>query len=1141
MNKGQVFQTDSETRWKSFKWTTRILLFLLLFFTTVCILAIMNDKNPPLPGLDERARAYQDKLDPSNRLTIPNKQNKKYAGFKSYLEKKVAEDSLKKIKEKAIKSPLVRAAFYVPWDPSSLRDLRLNGDKLNTIYPEWFFIDTLTYRLQTRIDTAGLAVMRQNKLSIQPILNNFHSNRFNPTKGFFDPVLCHVLFTDAAHRENIIRQLADTLRYYNLQGINIDFEALKEETNEPLVSFQQQLYEALHKENFLVSMDVEAKNEDYDYAQLEKYNDHMVLMAYDQYSSGTGAGPISGQKWIEELLDWMDDKVDVQKIILGVAGYGRDWTNSSGTNDLTYPKLIDQAKLANATIDFDNDSYNLHYTYVEAPTDSSNEIKHNIWFTDAATTFNVLRFSDDYATSGTALWRLGSEDPRIWKFYGRDLSKQALQLHPFDFNSISTLPYDQNAKPTAIGEGELLKIIFTPSKGKVKIETDSADLLIAEQQYLQLPSGYVYEKFAEDTVPLGKPGHKIILTFDDGPDAVYTPQIISILKKEKIPATFFIVGINAEQNIPMLKALYNSGYEIGNHTFTHSNFARMSLDRAEFEMKTTRALLECVTGHSTILFRAPYNADSEPQTFDEIEPLARSKKDNYISVGESIDPNDWDPNMNADSIVNRTIRIAEAHNASIILLHDAGGVSRKATVEALPRIIDYFKKRGCTFSTVAGLMGKTKDDVMPAVKQDWQNKFNFYFVEATYWTGQVLFSLFLIGILLSVGRMIAMATLAYMRKRKEHKEAAAVHQPGVSIIVPAYNEEVNAIRTVESLLKQIYPDLEIVFVDDGSKDNTYHLVAAHFAGNPKVKVVTKTNGGKATALNYGISLASNEFVVCIDADTQLQQDAVAELMKKFNAPDVAAVAGNVKVGNEVNMITRWQSIEYITSQNFDRRAFDLLNCITVVPGAIGAFKKAAILEAGGFTSDTLAEDCDLTMRLHRAGYVIKNCTTAISFTEAPETMKQFLKQRFRWSFGVMQCFWKHRDAVFNPRYKNFGMIALPNILVYQVLLPFLAPLADLVLVLSLVAASLGIMPASIEHILIFYLVFTVVDIAGAAIAFTYEKADYKKLFWMLPQRLIYRQLMYYILIKSFNSALKGELQGWGALKRTGNVKLVTSS
>ena len=1100
-----------------------------------------------MPNLNDKSKYYQSKLDPSNKLTLETPLNKKFKGFKDFLEKKQKEDSLAKISRAKLNASLVRGAFYTPWLFASLGDLQKNADKLNTIYPEWFFIDTVNYTLQTRIDSAGLAVMKEKKLSIQPIFNNFHTKKSNPSNGDFDGNLAHVILNDPAKRKFIIQQLVDTLTHYQLQGINIDFEELKEPNNEMLTAFQKELYEALHPKNMLVTIDVSPDNEDYDYKELGKYNDYVILMAYDQYNDGTEAGPISSQKWIEEKLDWMDDKIDVSRIILGVAGYGRDWiTEEEGkrVDDITYAVAIDNAKLANAQISFNNDSYNLNYNYTEPPTDSASETKHNIWFTDAATTFNILRFSDDYATAGTALWHLGGEDPRIWNFYGRNLSTASLQKDPFDFNLLSTSVLDPNQKPTATGEGELLDIIYTPAQGNIKLEIDSAEMLIAEQQYKELPSGYVYQKFAEDKTPMG-PGHKIILTFDDGPDATYTPKILDILEKEKIPATFFVIGINAESNIPLLYRIYKNGYEIGNHTFTHNNIAKMSPERAELELKSTRLLIECITGHSTILFRAPYNADSEPQTFEEIEPIARSKKDNYITVGESIDPNDWDPKMNADSIVNRTIRFAEANDASIILLHDAGGVSRQNTVDALPRIIAYFKKRGCMFTTVADLMGKTKNDVMPPVKWSWINSLNFFFAEATYWGSHVLFALFITGIFLSVGRMTMMAILASIQRKKEKNIIDNKDQPAVSVIIPAYNEELNAVRTVQSLLQQDYPNLQIVFVDDGSTDQTFHTVSEAYKNHANVQVITKKNGGKATALNYGINIASNDYVVCIDADTQLKKDAVTELMKKFSSKDdtiqVGAVAGNVKVGNEINMITRWQSIEYITSQNFDRRAFDLLNCITVVPGAIGAFKKAAIIEAGGFTSDTLAEDCDLTMRLHRKGYQVRNCTTAISYTEAPETMKQFLKQRFRWSFGVMQSFWKHRDAVFNPRYKNFGMIALPNILIFQIILPFLAPMADFILLISLIAAGLGIIPASVNHIVIYYLIFTLVDVAGAAIAFSFEKEDYKKLLWLIPQRFIYRQLMYYILIKSFNKALKGELQGWGALKRTGNVKQLTTA
>jgi len=259
-------------------------------------------------------------------------------------------------------------------------------------------------------------------------------------------------------------------------------------------------------------------------------------------------------------------------------------------------------------------------------------------------------------------------------------------------------------------------------------------------------------------------------------------------------------------------------------------------------------------------------------------------------------------------------------------------------------------------------------------------------------------------------------------------------------------------------------------------------------------------------------------------------------MHLFADESVGAVAGNVKVGNEVNVLTRWQSIEYITSQNFDRRAFDLLNCITVVPGAIGAFRKEAILKAGGFTSDTLAEDCDLTIRILREGYRIRHCPQAISYTEAPETWKMLFKQRFRWCFGIMQSFWKNRDACFNSRYGALGWVALPNILIFQILLPLLAPLADIILVFGLIVLNME----SKIHILEYYFVFLLVDAAAAYVAFAFEKADYRKLIWVIPQRLVYRVFMYMVVLKALKKAIKGELQHWGALKRTGNVQVVTA-
>lgn len=346
----------------------------------------------------------------------------------------------------------------------------------------------------------------------------------------------------------------------------------------------------------------------------------------------------------------------------------------------------------------------------------------------------------------------------------------------------------------------------------------------------------------------------------------------------------------------------------------------------------------------------------------------------------------------------------------------------------------------------------------------------------------------------------------------------------------------NAVKTLKNLLLQDYPDFEIVFVDDGSRDNTYREVLSAFENHPKVQILTKPNGGKASALNFGISNCSGNYVVCIDADTQLMPDAVGKLMKYFKDSNVAAVAGNVKVGNRRNILTYWQSIEYTTAQNFDRLAFDYFNCITVIPGAIGAFRKSSIEQAGGFMTDTLAEDCDLTMRLLRNGGVVRNCPDAIALTEAPETLQQFMKQRFRWSYGVMQSFWKNRDACFNPRYKAFGMISLPNILLFQILIPILAPVADLIFFSSIYFFWND--PDSLHMILLYYGMFMLVDVSVSVMAFAFEKEKLIRLLWLIPQRFVYRFLMYVILFRSFIKAIKGEGQGWSSLNRTGNVVFI---
>ena len=1126
----QIFQTNTKVRWRLFQWSTRAFIFAVVLLIPIFIITLHSGLKPTLPLLTNIYTEVKTLSNPSTPLPFNKQELKKYKGFEAFFRMKEKNANLV-INSKKLNTDKVRAAFYVDWDPQSLFSLQKNIKNLNMVIPEWFFIDPKTESLKTEIDTAALRVMQKNKIKIIPLINNIDITK---NDGDFNGNLIHRIINNPKKRAQLINDIAKTIQQYHFQGINIDFEEFKEDSDEPIIAFQKELYLKLHPLKLIVSQDVMAGNTDFNVKELAQYNDYMFLMAYDEHYSSSVPGAISDQKWIESVLDQTAKQIPSNKIILCFAGYGYDWQEGKEGTTVTYQEAISTAKLYKAAINFDSDSYNNSYTYKD-----SNSQLHHVNFTDAATNYNTIRFADEYGTAGTALWRLGSEDDRLWRFYSRNLTNVSLLKTPFNYSILENVNFGY-ATPDYIGDGEILNVITNPKPGKIVLDIDKTENTIANQRYIQLPTKYVIEKF-------GNVHHQVVLTFDDGPDPTYTPQVLDILKKENVPATFFVVGLQAENNIPLLQRIYKEGHEIGNHTFTHPNIATVSRNRATTEMESTRLLIEAVTGRSTVLFRAPYNADSEPTGEDELKPIALSKEQNYYTVGESIDPNDWEIGTNANSIYARTIAQYQANpDKGIILLHDAGG-NRQATVEALPRIIHYFKKKGIQFTTIAHLLGKTKDDLMPKATNHFLSIDNFIF-DIGYWFGHFIVAIFWVAIFLGFFRIVLMVVMAFIKKGKDCKQTPIYNfqnneEVAVSIIVPAYNEEVNVVKTINNLLLQDYPNFDIVFIDDGSTDATLQLIQKKFDTIAKVNINTKPNGGKASALNYGISCTKSDFVVCIDADTQLKNDALTQLMKCFaiqtkNNQEIGAVAGNVKVGNGHTMLTKWQSIEYTTAQNFDRRAFDLINGITVVPGAIGAFKKEAIQKAGGFTTDTLAEDCDLTIRILRAGYKVVNCVTAIAITEAPETLNEFMKQRFRWSFGVIQAFFKNKDACFNPKYKGLGMIALPNILIFQIILPIFAPLADLVLILSIFWNHNN--TESLNKIGIYYLAFMIIDVLVSVIAFVFEKEKLSKLFWLIPQRFIYRQIMYIILFKAIKKAIKGENQGWGILKRTGNVQPVQS-
>ncbi len=416
----------------------------------------------------------------------------------------------------------------------------------------------------------------------------------------------------------------------------------------------------------------------------------------------------------------------------------------------------------------------------------------------------------------------------------------------------------------------------------------------------------------------------------------------------------------------------------------------------------------------------------------------------------------------------------------------------------------------------------------------------FFFLSTGGWTLQWIY---VIGILLGLSRLLVVGSLAFAQflrsKRRQRLHAGVSYKPFVSVIVPAYNEEMVIEATIRSLLASDYDNYEIIVVDDGSRDNTSKVVRDNFADVERVRLFTEANSGKAEALNTGLMHAKGEVIIALDADTLFVPQTIGALAHRFYDPSIGAIAGNAKVGNRINIVTRWQALEYITSQNMDRRAFASLNCITVVPGAVGAWRRDLLEKAGGFSSDTLAEDQDLTLRIRRMGYKIGYEEAAIAWTEAPDRLRTLARQRFRWAYGTLQCMWKHLDALFRPRNGTLGFIAMPNVWIFQILFPLISPVMDLMLVYTLISAGLdrlqqptGYSFTNLQQVLFYYALFLAIDWVSAGFAFVLEKRErWRLLWWLFLQRFCYRQVMYYVMIKSVTMAIRGPVVGWGKLER----------
>lgn len=1137
-----VFFDPQRKRWKRIRRALDILGILFTVLVVFFIATVVHSTDIPSIFFPEQKKTYH---------ALRQKERKHAKKIGTHRKTGIAPSQVVLNKDEGI-----RGAFYVTWDAASFSSLKEYVHQIDLLYPEWLHVLTPDGHLQavTELNTlydvmnGGKPRVVDDKLmpflkaenaetEVLPLVNNFDplANQWKEDIGPF--------LNDPEARARFRQEIAVFLSSDKYRGLTLDFEGFPLSAQPGYRSLVQEISGDLHARGMKLYLSVPAKNEDFDYVFMSKYADGLILMNYDQHFPGGIPGPVASQDWFVKNLEAALKVIPREKVICAIGNYGYDWTVrkdrkpfEGNAHNVSVQEAWLEAHDSESDIDFDSDQLNPHFSYLD-----ENDARHEVWYLDGVTALNQMRAARRLGISTFALWRLGSEDRSLWQVWDQPLDLNAV-------DKLKVMPPGQDVDME--GNGEVLQIEARPADGRRELTVDGDSGYITDQNIQLLPMPYRVGEYG------GTDKKKVAITFDDGPDPKWTPKILDELKKENVKATFFLIGLEAKDRLWLVRRIYREGHEIGNHTFTHPDISNISRNYMKLELNLNERLFAGVLGVKTALFRPPYSVDQEPDTADQVRPLEITQQLGYITIGDKIDPNDWrdNPHLTGEQIAESVM--SQLGKGNIILLHDGGG-DRSQTVRAIPMIVQDLRARGYEIVPVSELLGKKRDEVMPPLagtEKFWAKVDGLGFVILGAVSAFIV-GVFFIGDILMTTRLVGVGTLAMFdrfRRRKQGKAGEiAGYAPPVAVLIPAYNEEKVIERTVRAALDSDYPRLHVIVIDDGSSDRTYEVAQEAFAreiAQGRVTVLTQPNGGKARALNFGLEHVSEEIFVGIDADTIIAHDAISYLVPNFIDPTLGALAGNAKVGNKVNLWTRWQALEYITSQNFERRALNTFSAVSVVPGAIGAWRTEAVRQAGEYHANTVAEDADLTMALLEAGYKVEYEDRAIAYTEAPHTPNGLMRQRFRWSFGIMQAVYKHRGAA--ARKGALGWVAIPNIVIFQMLLPLVSPFIDIMFAYGVLKYMIWDKhfhpdtadPASLQKLLLYFILFLVIDFITSVIAFSLERRrpGSKRDWWLLGhvwlQRFAYRQLFSVVLVKTLKRAVEGGSFSWDKLERTATVK-----
>jgi peptidoglycan-N-acetylglucosamine deacetylase len=879
------------------------------------------------------------------------------------------------------------------------------------------------------------------------------------------------LVGDRRARRQFISAVTSTMARAPWDGVVLDFENLDGSVREGFAGLVNHLGEALRRRRVLVAVPAftDPDSEDaapFDLARLTKDGVGIVWMAYDQHDPTSEAGPIAGLQWVRQTLVTALATVAPSQLLLGIPSYGYAWPGHGQSGSAADLTVPEAVALAAQP------GARVAYDTIQAEWGGTLADGRTVWYDDARSMAERAKVAAAVHV-GVALWRIGSEVP-----------------------------------------GALDSLGLAPVKHPP-----------------QMPGRGVRD--------VSGPG-VVALTFDDGPDPTWTPRILKVLRREHVPATFFLIGREAERHPRLVRQELDDGHVIGDHTYAHPDLAKTPDWRSRLEINAGAWVVEGETGRRPLLFRSPYgNGDAAPHSKG-ADQLAADL--GFHPVGWTDETNDWrQPGVN--SIVHAAL--SQLSERTIILLHDGGG-RRDQTLAALPRIIDALKAQGYLFTTADALDGATPEPY--AVRRGPLAAARGLAVVAAFRLQLALRRLLLwVAVATAVGsmaRLLLAAPLAVVHRDRQRRKRALIDvasspPPTFTVIIPAYNEELVIGKALAAVARLDPAPAEVILIDDGSTDRTAAVAtdAAQEAFGPggpspgvRFTLVRQPNGGKAAALNHGFLLATTEFAVVLDADTVVSPGLLAAFGPHFANPRVGAVAGNVKVGNRRNLLAALQALEYVVALNLDRRAQDVARAMAVVPGAAGAFRVAAVRQVGGYHSDTVVEDADLTAALQRAGWRIPYEPGAVAWTEAPECLGDVVRQRRRWSYGTVQVVAKHRRALLEPAAGNIGLVGLPWNLLTSVVLPAFGPFADLWLLYLVFNNELGVAAGVLA-------VAVAADLVVSALAVAADGERWSLVALAPLLRVLWRPLQLVVVIRSLRRWAVGAEQHWDKVDRYDTVSL----